>query len=71
MSARLYVKSQPVLFTPAAFAIISERAPARAAVVAAPARGDWPAKVRAMAGRLRAWSERGEGGGRTRAPGTY
>ena len=37
-----------MLFTPTAFAIISGRAPARAAAVAAPARGDWPAKVRAI-----------------------
>ena len=39
-----------MLFTPAAFALISGRAPARAAAVAAPARGDWPAKVRAISG---------------------
>ena len=39
-----------MLFTPAAFAIISGRAPARAAAVAAPAQGDWPVKVRAISG---------------------
>eukprot|EP00614_Pseudopedinella_elastica_P004147 CAMPEP_0172591034 /NCGR_PEP_ID=MMETSP1068-20121228/9725_1 /TAXON_ID=35684 /ORGANISM="Pseudopedinella elastica, Strain CCMP716" /LENGTH=61 /DNA_ID=CAMNT_0013387249 /DNA_START=39 /DNA_END=221 /DNA_ORIENTATION=- len=50
MSARSYVRSQSMPCKPAAFAIISGRAPARAAAVAALARGDWPVEVRTAAG---------------------
>ena len=39
-----------MFLTPAAFAINSGRAPARAAAVAALARGDWPVEVRTAAG---------------------